>query len=143
MADHPAHIDGRYVALGGKDKRIFVADRAVAEVGVKNRVVKGFSDFKVGHTFDQLRVNGPGIRPKAQLFNVMSGNVSRDLQRLHHRLFININPAARHILHARPFRLLEPGASGKRDVFELRKISVEAVQNDTGKAVLFVHWRPL
>jgi hypothetical protein len=70
---------------------------------------------------------------------LLTGNLAGNTERMHHGFFININPLTGDILHARPLRLLKAGARCQSDIFKLREIGVEAVQDNTGEALLFVH----
>ena len=69
--------------------------------------------------------------------------MARNLEGLHHRLFIDVDPPAGKILHDRPLRLLKPGAGSERDVLKLGKVCVKAVEDDPREAALFVHGVPL
>ena len=143
MVDHPAHVDWRHVALGREHEGILVANRTVAKVGIENGVVESLGDLEIGHPLHQLGIETASARPKVQVFNLIPGDVARHVEGLHDRLFVDIDPSARDVLHARPLRPLKTSARGQRDIFELREIGVETVQDDPGEALLFVHWRPL
>ena len=142
MVDHPAHVDRRHVALGREHKGVLVANRAMTKVRIENGVVEGLGDLEIGHPLHQLGIEVAGAGPKGQIFDLVPGNVARHVERLHDRLLINVDTATGDVLHARPLRPLKTSARGQRDIFKLREIGVEPVQDDPGEALLFVHWRP-
>ena len=74
---------------------------------------------------------------------MLTSDESSNAEGLHHRLFINIDTPAGNFLHARPLGPFKTSARSQSDIFELGEIGVEAVQDDPGEALLFVHWRPL
>ena len=82
-------------------------------------------------------------RPEREFLDLIAGDVARNLEGLHHRLFVDVDPPAGEILHDRPLRLLEPGASRERNILKLGKVGVKAVEDDPRKAALFVHGVPL
>ena len=143
VIDDPSHIDRRYIALRRKHKGVLVTNRPMTKVGIENGVVESLGNLEIGHALDQIGIQTAGFCPEGQVFNLIPRNEAGHIEGLHDCLFVNIDTPAGDVLHARPLRPLKAGARGQSNIFKLRKIGVEAVQDDPGEALLFVHWRPL